>query len=73
MEYYIYVNLDVLYLVNEMDDLLIFVFRFKWDIIESILFLYISIKNIGIELGIYILMILYIFIFYLKFNNLMLF
>lgn len=33
----------------------------------------ISIKNIGIELGIYILMILYIFIFYLKFNNLMLF
>lgn len=31
-----YVNLDVLYLVNEMDDLLIVVFRFKWDIIESI-------------------------------------
>lgn len=73
MEYYIYVNLDVLYLVNEMDDLFIVVFRFKWDIIESILFLYISIRNIGIELGIYILMILYIFIFYLEFNNLMLF
>lgn len=37
-------------------------------------FLYISIKNVGVELGIYILMIfIYIFIFYLKFKNLMLF
>lgn len=72
VEHYIYVNLDVSYPVNETDDSLISVFRFKRDIIESTQSSYTSIKNIGIESGIHISMTLYIFIFYSKLNNSML-
>lgn len=72
MEHYLYVNLDVSYPVNETDDSLISVFRFKRDIIESTLSSYTSIRNIGIESGIHIPMTLYIFIFYSELNNSML-
>lgn len=73
VEHYIYVNLDVSYPVNETDDSLISVFRFKRDIIESTLASYTSINNIGIESGIHISMtLIYIFIFYSKLKNSML-